>query len=149
MWEALMSAYCYCWYLWHIWGGSTVTLSNFGIWVSHSGDCEVFCLLGYNDALSRESKQTFRRNISPPSSRSKSKPRKRPAWRSALLRPWQIKVQWQIQKNRSRRNEYRLYSPKGIDTIHPKRRLAVSSVANVRCRRRRRIFRRYNISYSV
>jgi hypothetical protein len=37
-------------------------------------------LLGYNAVQSGESQRTFRRNISPPSSRFKSKPRKKSAW---------------------------------------------------------------------
>jgi hypothetical protein len=40
---------------------------------------EEFCLLGYNAVYSVESQPTFQRNISPPFSRSKNKPSKKPA----------------------------------------------------------------------
>jgi hypothetical protein len=39
---------------------------------------EEYCLLGYNAVQSVESQQTFRRNVSPPSSGSKDKASKKP-----------------------------------------------------------------------
>jgi hypothetical protein len=42
---------------------------------------EEYYLLGYNTMKSVESQATFRRNISPPSSRSKNKPSKKQAWK--------------------------------------------------------------------
>jgi hypothetical protein len=41
---------------------------------------EEFYLLGYNAVQSVESQTTFLRNISPPASRLKRKPRKKPVW---------------------------------------------------------------------
>jgi hypothetical protein len=52
---------------------------------SHSGDYEEFYLLGYNDVSSVESQQTFRRNMSPPSSESKNNPSKKQAELAACL----------------------------------------------------------------
>jgi hypothetical protein len=45
------------------------------IWGSHSGDYQQFCFLAYNAVYYVESQQTFRRNMTPPPSRSKNKPR--------------------------------------------------------------------------
>jgi hypothetical protein len=47
------------------------------IWVSHSGSCEEFCLLGYKSCSTVKIKPTSRRNTSPPSSGSKNKPSKK------------------------------------------------------------------------
>jgi hypothetical protein len=47
---------------------------------SHSGGCEEVYLLRYNAVYSVESQPKFQRNISSPSSESKNKPRKRPAY---------------------------------------------------------------------
>jgi hypothetical protein len=46
------------------------------IWGSHNCGYEDFCLLGYNAVHFVESKLTFQKNMSPPSSGSKNKPRK-------------------------------------------------------------------------
>jgi hypothetical protein len=46
---------------------------------SHSSGYEEFYLLGYNAMQSNESQKTFWRNMSPPSSRSRNKPCKKPA----------------------------------------------------------------------
>jgi hypothetical protein len=54
-------------------------IENCRILGSHSGGFEGFCLLGYNAVYSVESQSMFRRNISPPSSGSKSKAIKKPA----------------------------------------------------------------------
>jgi hypothetical protein len=48
------------------------------VWGSHNGGYEEFCLLGYNSLQSVGSQQTFRRNMMPPSSGSRSK---KPKWK--------------------------------------------------------------------
>jgi hypothetical protein len=56
------------------------------IWGSHSGGYEEYRLLGYNAVWSKERQPTFRRNISPPSSGSKDKTCKKPAWKQLTSR---------------------------------------------------------------
>jgi hypothetical protein len=51
-----------------------------GIWGSHSGDYEEYCLLGYNYMLSVESQPKFQSNILLPSSESINKLSMKPAW---------------------------------------------------------------------
>jgi hypothetical protein len=55
------------------------------IWGSHSSDYEQSYLLGHKALLSVESKPTFRRNISPPSSCSKNKPRQKQAYKQLTI----------------------------------------------------------------
>jgi hypothetical protein len=49
---------------------------------------EEFCLLEHNAVYSAESQPTFRKNMSPSSSGSKSKLRKKPAWMQVASSAW-------------------------------------------------------------
>jgi hypothetical protein len=66
---------------------------------------EEYYLLGYNAVQSVESRPTFRRNLSSPSSGSKNKPIKKPVWKQVASRPQLRTTQNYIPEDRTLRNQ--------------------------------------------
>jgi hypothetical protein len=62
-------------------------MTRYWIQGSHSGDCEVFYLLGYNAMQYNESQLSFQSNILPPPSGSKSMASMKPTWSRQQVEP--------------------------------------------------------------